>query len=266
MDSRLKATRLAARGDASLLCKEAFAGLTRRYRPVTRKAYDTLSRELGVIEKLDLADYFLICWDIVRWARERGMPCLGRGSAANSIVSYCLSITHVDPLRHNLFFERFLNEERTTPPDFDIDFGTDDREEVLDYVFERHGRDRVAMICTLNQMHARSAVRETAKALGVPTAEFDGFVKRLPAFADPDEIEEVLRASPVTRDLPVDEGSSARCPPSRSGSAASRATWPLTPAGSSSRPLRSPTSCRSRWGTRGSRSRSGRCIRSRTRA
>jgi DNA-directed DNA polymerase III PolC len=187
----------------SILCKEAFAGLTRRYRPVTREAYGTLSRELAVIEKLDLADYFLICWDIVRWARERGMPCLGRGSAANSIVSYCLFITHVDPLRHNLFFERFLNDERTTPPDFDIDFGTDDREEVLDYVFARHGRDRVAMICTLNQMHARSAMREAAKALGVPTAEIDDFVKRLPAFADPDEIEETMDASPVTRDLPV---------------------------------------------------------------
>ena len=189
----------------SLLCKEALAGLTRRYQPVTKEAYDTLSREIGVIERMDLADYFLLCWDIVRWARLRGMPCLGRGSAANSIVSYCLSITHVDPIRHNLFFERFLNDERTTPPDFDIDFGTDDREEVLDYVFERHGRDRVAMIGTLNQMHARSAVREAAKALGVPTLEIDDFVKRLPAFADPEEIEEVMNKSPVTRSLPVNE-------------------------------------------------------------
>ncbi|MFQ5458433.1 MAG: DNA polymerase III subunit alpha, partial [Myxococcota bacterium] len=189
----------------SLLCKEAFRGLAERYRPLTRQAYDTLSRELGVIEKLDLVDYFLVCWDIVRWARARGMPCLGRGSAANSIVSYCLHITHVDPLRHNLFFERFLNEERTTPPDFDIDFGTDDREKVLDYVFERYGRDRVAMICTLNQMHARSAVRETAKALGVPAREIDAFAKRLPRFADPDDLDAVLDASPVTRSLPVND-------------------------------------------------------------
>ncbi len=189
----------------SLLCKEAFKGLAERYRPLTKAAYDTLSRELGVIERLDLVDYFLACWDIVRWARERGMPCLGRGSAANSIVSYCLYITHVDPLRHNLFFERFLNEERTTPPDFDIDFGTDDREKVLDYVFERYGREHVAMICTINQMHVRSAVREAAKALGVPTGEIDGFVKRLPRFADPDEIDSVLDASPVTRTLPVGE-------------------------------------------------------------
>ncbi len=189
----------------SLLCKEAFKGLSDRYRPFTKQAYDTLSRELGVIEKLDLADYFLVCWDAVRWARAQGMPCLGRGSAANSIVSYCLYITHVDPLRHNLFFERFLNDERTTPPDFDIDFGTDDREEVLDYVFARYGRDRVAMICTLNQMHARSAVRETAKALGVPTNEIDAFAKRLPRFADPGVLDEVLDASPVTRALPVND-------------------------------------------------------------
>ena len=88
---------------------------------------------MEVIRKMGLADYFLICWDIIRFARSRGIPCLGRGSAANSIVSYCLQITHVDPLAHNLFFERFLNDQRSSLPDFDLDFGTDDREIVLDY-------------------------------------------------------------------------------------------------------------------------------------
>src|SRR5439155_19069536 len=91
------------------------------------QAREALERELDVIRRLDLTEYFLVCWDLVRFARSHGMPCLGRGSAANSLVSYCLYVTHVNPLEHNMFFERFLNLERESFPDFDIDFGTDDR-------------------------------------------------------------------------------------------------------------------------------------------
>ena len=183
------------------LCDE---GLQERLGAASDVARETLARELDVIRRLDLTDYFLVCWDLVRFARSHGMPCLGRGSAANSLVSYCLYITHVNPLEHGLFFERFLNLEREGYPDFDIDFGTDDREVVLDYVFERYGRDRVAMICTYNTMHARSAMREVAKALGIPSGEVEDVVKRLPHFASPREVRERLARDPAGRDLPLD--------------------------------------------------------------
>jgi DNA-directed DNA polymerase III PolC len=163
-----------------------------------------LDHELDVVHRLDLTEYFLVCWDLVRFARAHGMPCLGRGSAANSLASYCLYITHVNPLEHDMFFERFLNLERESFPDFDIDFGTDDREVVLDYVFERYGRENVAMICTYNTMHARSAVREVAKALGVGLGEIDAVVKRLPSFASPRELQERIAGDPARRHLPLD--------------------------------------------------------------
>jgi DNA polymerase III alpha subunit len=167
-------------------------------------AIATLESELDVIHRLDLTEYFLVCWDLVRFARSHGMPCLGRGSAANSLVSYCLYVTHVNPLEHNMFFERFLNLERESFPDFDIDFGTDDREVVLDYIFERYGRENVAMICTYSTMHARSAVREVAKALGVGLGEIDAVVKRLPSFASARGIREAIAHDPARRDLPLD--------------------------------------------------------------
>ncbi len=188
----------------SYLCQLCFEGLRERYRPIPKAAFDALNRELDVINRMDLAEYFLICWDIVRFAREKKMPCLGRGSAANSIVSYCLYITHVDPLKHNLFFERFLNAERTSLPDFDIDFGTDDREEVFRYVFDKFGEDHVAMICTYSAFRARSAVREIAKALGIPETEVGDFAKRLPFYAFPDEhIEARIQERPESRDLNI---------------------------------------------------------------
>lgn len=189
----------------SYLASLAFAGLKRRVGAFSREALELLTRELDVIERLGMASYFLVCWDIVRFAREHGMPSLGRGSAANSLVSFCLDITHVNPMEHNLFFERFLNLERATPPDFDLDFGTDDREAVLDYIFEKYGRDHTAMISTVSTLRARSAVRETAKALGIPGSEIDRVVKRIPHFADLEGMEERLARRPDTRDLPLRE-------------------------------------------------------------
>ena len=168
-----------------------------------QKALDTLDYELGVVESKGLAEYFLICWDIVRFARGRGMRSLGRGSAGNSILSYALGITHFNPLRHNMFFERFLNPERKQLPDFDIDFGTDDREEVLQYIFRRYDRDCVAMIGTYSTFRARAALRETAKALGIPEGEVGPFIKRLPYFASIERLEEVCRISPAASDIPL---------------------------------------------------------------
>jgi DNA-directed DNA polymerase III PolC len=193
-------------GDAHLYLRGlALKGLSDRYDPKSvNAARRVLERELTVIRKLDLADYFLICHDIVDYARSRLMPCLGRGSAANSIVSYCLYITHVDPLAHNLFFERFLNDQRTSLPDFDLDFGTEDREEVLDYIFDTYGRDRVAMIGTHVTFQLRGAFRETAAALGLPKGEVDDFIKRLPHVSNLENLEEKLASSPETRSLPLD--------------------------------------------------------------
>lgn len=195
----------AGESDYSYLATLAFAGLRERCRPFTREAHETLARELDVIERLGMASYFLVCWDVIRFARERGMPSLGRGSAANSLVAYCLYITHVNPLEHNLFFERFLNLERGTPPDFDLDFGTDDREVVLDYLFDKYGNEHTAMVSTISTLRARSAVREVAKALGIPEGEIDCVVKRIPHFSSAANLEEKLRRSPDTRGLPVAE-------------------------------------------------------------
>lgn len=169
-----------------------------------RRAVDTLERELAVIRAKGLADYFLICWDIVRYARNRGMRSVGRGSAGNSLVSYALRITHVNPLRHNLFFERFLNPEREHLPDFDIDFGTDDREEVLRYIFRRYGAERVAMIGTYSTLKARAALREITKALGIPEGEVAPYIERLPYFAAIDQLEEECAISPASSGIPFD--------------------------------------------------------------
>lgn len=170
-----------------------------------RRACETLEYELSVVNGKGLADYFLVCWDIVRFARSRGMRSLGRGSAGNSLLSYTLGITHVNPLRHNLFFERFLNPEREQHPDFDIDFATDDREEVLRYIFRRYGRERVAMIGTYSTFRARGALRETAKALGLPEGEVAPIIKRIPFFAAIEHLAEVCAISPAAADIPLDQ-------------------------------------------------------------
>jgi error-prone DNA polymerase len=124
-----------------------------------------------------LAGYFLVVWDIVRFAREQGVRCQGRGSAANSLVAYLLGITPVDPLRHNLLFERFLSEGSHTMPDIDVDLAADRREEVIQYVYERYGEEHVAMVCNVVTYRARSAVRDVAKALAFPAEVIDRAAK-----------------------------------------------------------------------------------------
>lgn len=183
----------------------ALQGLSERYPSGTAAgaAREILERELAVIHAMQLSDYFLICHDIIRFARSKGYPCLGRGSAANSIVSFCLYITHVDPIAHNLFFERFLNDQRTSLPDFDLDFGTQDREHILDYIFSFYGRDRVAMIGTHMTFQVRSAFREVAVAQGMAKGEVDDFIKRLPHFSSTENLPEKLASSPETRELPL---------------------------------------------------------------
>ena len=121
-----------------------------------------------MVERAGLSNYFLIVWDVVRFAAEQGILCQGRGSAANSLVAYVLGISPVDPIAHDLVFERFLSDERQAAPDIDIDFQADRREEIIQYVYQRYGHDHAAMACTFVCFRARSAVRDVGKALGLP--------------------------------------------------------------------------------------------------
>ena len=164
----------------SYLKKICLLGLEERYLPNDHKALSRLDYELEVIEELGYSHYFLVVHDIVREAKLRQMRILGRGSAANSLVSYCLGFTDIDPIAHNLYFERFLNRARTSPPDVDLDFSWRERDEIVKYVFEKYGYDRVAMISTTVTFRARSAFRETAKVFGVSEREISKFSKLIP--------------------------------------------------------------------------------------
>jgi error-prone DNA polymerase len=162
------------------LCGKA---LLLKYDPVTTQARAQLAHELSVIARVGLADYFLVVWDIVRYARGRGIRCQGRGSAANSLVAYLLGITPVDPLQHNLLFERFLSEGTHTMPDIDVDFAADRREEVVQYVYARYGEAHVGMVCNVVTYRARSALRDAAKALAFPPDVIDRAAKALDTHA-----------------------------------------------------------------------------------
>ncbi len=162
----------------SYLQKLSLEGALKRYHSLTPEVRSRLTRELEVIKKRSLAPYFLLVLDIVEEARRRGIPAVARGSAASSIVTYCLGISCVCPLRWGLYFERFLNEQRGDCPDIDIDICGARRDELLDYVYEHWGAEHVAMIGSFITMHARLAVREVAKAFGVPPGEVDRFTKR----------------------------------------------------------------------------------------
>jgi len=164
----------------SYLKKICMLGLEERYQHNTKKAIARLDYELDVIEELGYSHYFLVVHDIVREAKLRQMRILGRGSAANSLVSYCLGFTEIDPIAHNLYFERFLNRARTSPPDVDLDFSWRERDEIVKYVYEKYGYDRVAMISTTVTFRARSAFRETAKVFGVSEREISKFSKLIP--------------------------------------------------------------------------------------
>ena len=171
-------------------------GVRQRYHPMTPRVLKQMAHELEVIERTGLAEFFLICWDLMRFSRERGIPAQGRGSAGDSIVAYALGITRVDPIRHELLFERFINEGRTTYPDVDIDFASSRREEVIAYVYERYGAAHTGMVCNVVTYRARSAVREVGTALGFPRPLVDRVAKAL----------ETYDSVMVRRDLEADGG------------------------------------------------------------
>ncbi|HUE67728.1 MAG TPA: error-prone DNA polymerase [Candidatus Acidoferrum sp.] len=161
----------------SYLYKLCFEGLRERYRPITSAVTRRLQHELEVIEKTGLAEFFLINWDLMRFAREQGVPGQGRGSAADSIVAYVLGITRVDPIEHNLLFERFLHEEMTSTPDIDIDFSTAHREKVIQYIYEKYGWERTGMVCNVVTFQPRMAIRQVGKALGFSAELLDRLAK-----------------------------------------------------------------------------------------
>ncbi|MEA2629106.1 MAG: error-prone polymerase [Chloroflexota bacterium] len=161
----------------SFLYKLCFEGLRDRYRPITPESARRLQHELEVIEKTGLAEFFLINWDLMRFAREHGVPGQGRGSAADSIVAYVLGITRVDPIEHNLLFERFLHEEMTSMPDIDIDFSTEHREQVIQYIYDKYGWERTGMVCNVVTFQPRMAIRQVGKALGFSNELLDRLAK-----------------------------------------------------------------------------------------
>jgi len=188
---------------ARRLHQVAYAGAGRRYGELSDRVRARLERELDVIARLDFCHYFLVVHDIAEFAERRGIPHVGRGSAANSIVSYCLGISAVDPLKFDLYFERFLNEFRTDVPDIDIDFCWRRRDEVIDYVYRRHGTDRVAMVSTHSTLRARSAFRDVARVMGLPLHEIDALSRKLPHYGA-SSIEEAMATFPEMSDFPID--------------------------------------------------------------
>jgi DNA polymerase III alpha subunit len=163
-----------------LLWKYTHEGLERRYDHIAKDIKDRLREELQVIDELKLADYFLIVHDIFLEAKRRGMMTLTRGSAANSLVCYCLGLTEVDPVKYNFYFTRFLNRSRSSLPDIDIDFSWKERDEIVQYVFKKYGYSKVAFISTHVTMKARSAFRETAKVFGFSDNEISTISKYIP--------------------------------------------------------------------------------------
>ncbi|NED97457.1 error-prone DNA polymerase [Phytoactinopolyspora alkaliphila] len=169
--------------DASFLRQEVEKGARKRYGPrgteATRKAYKQIEHELEVIERLGFPGYFLIVYEITQFCERMGILCQGRGSAANSAVCYALGITAVDPIQHDLLFERFLTDDRIGPPDIDIDIENARREEVIQYVYERYGRHRAAQVANVNTYRLRMALRDVARALGYSPGQVDGWSRHV---------------------------------------------------------------------------------------
>lgn len=162
--------------DRELLKSLAWEGLSQRYGKNNKEAASRLNKELEVIDNLDFNAYFLITHDIVQYAKKKNFFYVGRGSGANSIASYCLRITEVDPIELDLYFERFLNIYRSSPPDFDMDFSWKDRDNVIQYVLDKYGKERTALLANYNTFQGRSIIRELGKVFGLPKSEMDQLV------------------------------------------------------------------------------------------
>ena len=163
------------------LQKLCYEGLNERYGEPSRELKDRLAYELDTIQNMGYVDYFLIVWDFIKYAKDHGIAVgPGRGSAAGSIVSYCLGITTIDPIRYQLLFERFLNPERVSMPDIDVDFCFERRQEVIDYVVRKYGEDRVVQIVTFGTLAARGVIRDVGRVMDLPYAFVDSIAKMIP--------------------------------------------------------------------------------------
>lgn len=190
--------------DKDLLEKLAVEGMEYRYGGSNREALQRIQKELAVINELHFSAYFLITWDIIRYSMSRGYYHIGRGSGANSIVSYCLRITDVDPIELDLYFERFLNRQRSSPPDFDIDYSWDEREDVQNYIFRRYGGKHTALLGTMSTFKDRSIIREIGKVMGLPRQEIDSFTDptRLNENRDNATFKKIMAIQSMMQDMP----------------------------------------------------------------
>ncbi len=181
--------------DKLLLEKLAWDGMVYRYGKNNDEAKKRIRHELEIIDKLGFSAYFLITWDIIRYSMSRGFYHVGRGSGANSIVAYCLKITNVDPIDLNLYFERFINPKRSSPPDFDIDYSWKERDEVTDYIFKRYGYHHTALLGTINTFRGKSIVRELGKIHGLPKEEIDELIDNPFSGRNGSEISDIIFAT-----------------------------------------------------------------------
>jgi DNA polymerase-3 subunit alpha len=165
------------RDDMALLRKLAYEGMEYRYGNGNEVAKQRIDKELDIIDRLGFSAYFLITWDIIRYSMSRGYYHVGRGSGANSVVAYCLRIVDVDPIELDLYFERFINPRRTSPPDFDIDYSWKERNDVQDYIFKRYGYGRVALLGAMSTFRGKSVYRELGKVYGLPKEEIDDLIR-----------------------------------------------------------------------------------------
>jgi DNA-directed DNA polymerase III PolC len=189
--------------DRILLQKLALDGMHYRFGLNNREAEARVKKELQIIDELDFNAYFLITWDVIRYAQSRGFFYVGRGSGANSIVAYCLQITDVNPIDLDLYFERFMNPYRATPPDFDIDFSWQDRDEVIDYIFKRYGREHVALLGMYSTFQYNAILRELAKVFGLPKEEVDAIAANPDATLKEDKIQRyILHYGSLLQDFP----------------------------------------------------------------
>lgn len=189
----------------SFLRQLVLAGAQSRYGYVGEKIMARLDYELNIISRMGFAPYFLVVWDLAAFARRRGIRYAGRGSAADSLVAYCLYITEVDSLTRGLLFERFMNPARVGLPDIDIDFESHCRNLVIEYLYEQYGRDKVARVAVYSGFRARSALREIGKALGFEADELDRIAKRLPHYSHADDIRQMHKKLPELRNSPLSE-------------------------------------------------------------
>ncbi|MBU3877631.1 DNA polymerase III subunit alpha [Faecalicatena sp. AGMB00832] len=181
------------------LNKLCYEGLEKHYGNPSSELKDRLKYELDIIQNMGYVDYFLIVWDFIKYAKDHGIPVgPGRGSAAGSIVSYCLEITNIDPIRYQLLFERFLNPERVSMPDIDVDFCYERRQEVIDYVVRKYGKDRVVQIVTFGTLAARGVIRDVGRVMDLPYAFVDSIAKMIPTELNI-TIDKALKMNPELR-------------------------------------------------------------------